>query len=85
MHSISQQPHSAADRHNGYGSHGSDGSDGDDDSHDAPLSGPHDYETRVQSYLQSLKAYIENASIRRKWVAGVDEDERKSDDDRESN
>ena len=82
MHSISQQPHSEADRLNSFGSHGS---DSDVDGHDAPLSGPHDYETRVQSYLQSLKAYIENASVRRKWVAGVDEDERKADDDRESN
>ena len=37
-----------------------------DDDHAVPLSGPHDYETRVKSYLQSLKAYIEGASVKRK-------------------
>ncbi|MEP7155408.1 MAG: hypothetical protein ABI905_06520 [Betaproteobacteria bacterium] len=45
-----------------------------------PLSGPHDYETRVQSYLQSLKAYIESANVRKKWVPGEDKDRRAADE-----
>ena len=78
MHSIGQQP-PARIVHNASGAEkaGITGAANDDD-HDVPLGGPHDYETRVQSYLQSLKACIESASVRRKRVAG----EGRTDDDK---
>ena len=72
MHSIGPQPASARGSSH-RSTAGGDTDDADQEAgHVAPLSGPHDYETRVQSYLQSLKAYIESANTRKKWVPGDD-------------